>query len=253
MKTNSILFTLLTFLLCACGAGELQTNLLVPDAAEQDEFLLGQDGTRQLRCSFQYFDELVDPASDPTLDGVSGDCVLTFLQDDSDDYSKMWQVSGDLDGMVTVYHDPSANVKTYSLQTQNVDVHISKPKHENSALLSGQIKEASYEGEEGRLVSADGRKCFRFAGIGEMCWGEMLPGGPGGSGEIKCDDTSSDGQRNCVVGSSENNPDYVNTTDASTDSLDSTVDDDDPTDDDPREKPVDPTNIDATDDDATDS
>ncbi len=208
MKTNSILLTLLTLLLSACGA-DLNTNLLEPEAGQQDEFLMGQDGTRQMRCSFHYFDELVDLATDPTLDGVSGDCVLTFLSDASDDHSKMWQVSGDLSGMVTVYHDPSANFKTYSLQTQNVDVHIAKPKHQNSATLSGQIKEASYEGEEGRLVRADDGNCFRFASIGKMCWGEMTGEGPGGSGEFKCDD-STDGDSNCVVGSSGNNAGYTN-------------------------------------------
>ena len=215
MKTNSILFTLLTFLLSACGA-DLNTNLLVPDGGQQDEFLMGQDGTRQMRCSFHYFDELVDPASDPTLDGVSGDCVLTFLQANSDDHTKIWQVSGDLNGAVTVYHDPSANFKTYSLQTQNVDVHISKLKHENSALLSGQIKEASYEGEEGRLVRADDGNCFRFAGIGEMCWGEMTGEGPGGSCEFKCDDSTDDG--NCVVGSTPKNAGHIGTSNIEDDS-----------------------------------
>ena len=209
MKTNSILFILLTFLLSACGA-DLNTNLLEPEAGQQDEFLMGQDGTRQMRCSFHYFDELVDPATDPTLDGVSGDCVLTFLSDASDDQSKMWQVSGDLQGMVTVYNDPGAEFKTYSLQTKSVDVEIAKAKHQNSAILSGQIKEASYEGEEGRLLSLDDGNCFRFASIGEMCWGEMLPGGPGGSAEIDCS-AASDGESHCVVGASGNNAGHIGT------------------------------------------
>ncbi|MDP7038653.1 MAG: hypothetical protein QGI45_05805 [Myxococcota bacterium] len=210
MKTNSILFTLLTLLLSACGAGELQTNLLVPDAAEQDEFLLGQDGTRQFRGHFLYVDQMVDPATDPTLDGVSGDFILTFLQANSDDHTKIWQVSGDLNGTVTVYNNPVADFKSYSLQTQNVDVEIAKPKHQNSALLSGQIKEASYEGEEGRLLSLDDGNCFRFASIGEMCWGEMLPGGPSGSAEIDCS-AASDGESHCVVGASGNNAGHIGT------------------------------------------